>query len=169
MNNPNRVPIATRHELAREKRISFLTMNVRLSGYVTWPGGDSHGRLGAVAGPAAAAGRRRGRRWRSSSVRCDPARLRLLEFLLGAEHAVGECVAHIGLSQNRMSAHLACLAGCGYVQGRLRLRAIPPRRPVRLLQGGRPRVADLVTLARSLAADNAETLAGRVRIAPATA
>ncbi len=46
----------------------------------------------------------------------DPARLRLLELLPGAEHAVGECVAHIGLSQNRMSAHLACLAGCGYVQ-----------------------------------------------------
>jgi hypothetical protein len=30
-------------------------------------------------------------------------------------------------------------------------------------------VADLVTLARSLAADNAEMLADRVRIAPATA
>jgi DNA-binding transcriptional ArsR family regulator len=48
----------------------------------------------------------------------DPARLRLLEFLLPAEHTVTECVAQVGLSQGRVSAHLACLAGCGYVQAR---------------------------------------------------
>jgi DNA-binding transcriptional ArsR family regulator len=90
----------------------------------------------------------------------DPARLRLLEFLLDAEHTVTECVKQVGLSQGRVSSHLACLAGCGYVQGR---------------RAGRftwytvtdPRVADLVTLARSLATDNAEALAGCVRIAPA--
>jgi ArsR family transcriptional regulator, cadmium/lead-responsive transcriptional repressor len=90
----------------------------------------------------------------------DPALLRLLEFLLGAEHTVTECVQQIGLSQGRVSSHLACLAGCGYVQAR---------------RAGRftwytvadPRVADLVMLARSLAADNAETLASCVRIAPA--
>jgi len=89
----------------------------------------------------------------------DPARLRLLEFLLGAEHTVTECVQHIGLSQGRVSSHLACLAGCGYVQSR---------------RAGRfthytvadPRVADLVMLARSLAADNAEALAGCLRILP---
>lgn len=46
----------------------------------------------------------------------DPARLRLLEFLLHEEHAVGECVTHIGLSQGRVSSHLACLSDCGYVQ-----------------------------------------------------
>ena len=87
----------------------------------------------------------------------DPARLRLLEFLLPAEHTVSECVEHIGLSQGRVSAHLACLAGCGYVQSR---------------RAGRfayytvadPRVADLVMLARSLAADNASALADCVRI-----
>ena len=68
-----------------------------------------------------------------------------------------ECVRQIGLSQGRVSSHLACLAGCGYVQAR---------------RAGRftwytvadPRVADLVMLARSLAADNAEALAGCVRI-----
>ena len=48
----------------------------------------------------------------------DPARLRLLEFLLPVEHTVSECVRHIGLSQGRVSAHLACLADCGYVQAR---------------------------------------------------
>ena len=45
----------------------------------------------------------------------DPARLRLLEFLLGAEHTVGEC-SGASAPQNRASAHLACLADCGYVQ-----------------------------------------------------
>src|SRR6266540_2493001 len=45
----------------------------------------------------------------------DPTRLRLLEFLLDAEHTVSECVAHVGLSQGRVSVHLACLADCGYV------------------------------------------------------
>jgi DNA-binding transcriptional ArsR family regulator len=89
----------------------------------------------------------------------DPARLRLMEFLLPAEHTVSECVRYIGLSQGRVSAHLACLADCGYVQAR---------------RSGRfawykvtdPRVADLVMLARSLAADNAAALADCVRIAP---
>ena len=57
----------------------------------------------------------------------DPARLRLLEFLLPAEHTVSECVAHIGLSQGRVSAHLACLADCGYVQVRRAGRLCPHR------------------------------------------
>jgi DNA-binding transcriptional ArsR family regulator len=89
----------------------------------------------------------------------DPARLRLLEFLLPAEHTVSECVQHIGLSQGRVSVHLACLADCGYVQ---------VRRSGRFAwyKVADPRVADLVTLARSLAADNAAALADCVRIAP---
>jgi len=89
----------------------------------------------------------------------DPARLRLLEFLLPAEHTVSECVAHIGLSQGRVSVHLACLADCGYVQ---------VRRSGRFAwyKVADPRVADLVMLARSLAADNAAALADCVRIAP---
>jgi DNA-binding transcriptional ArsR family regulator len=89
----------------------------------------------------------------------DPARLRLLEFLLPAEHTVSECVQHIGLSQGRVSAHLACLADCGYVQ---------VRRAGRFAwyKVGEPRVADLIVLARSLAADNAAALAECVRIPP---
>jgi DNA-binding transcriptional ArsR family regulator len=92
----------------------------------------------------------------------DPTRLRLMEFLLSAEHTVSECVEYAGLSQGRVSSHLACLADCGYVQVR---------------RAGRfahykvtdPRVAELVLLARSLAADNAAALAACVRIPPATA
>lgn len=90
----------------------------------------------------------------------DPARLRLLEFLLHAEHTVTECVAHIGLSQGRVSTHLACLSDCGYVQ---------LRRDGRFAryQVTDPRVADLVLLARSLAADNVAALAACMRIPPA--
>jgi ArsR family transcriptional regulator, cadmium/lead-responsive transcriptional repressor len=89
----------------------------------------------------------------------DRARLRLLEFLLPAEHTVSECVQHIGLSQGRVSAHLACLADCGYVE---------VRRSGRFAwyKVADPRVADLIMLARSLAADNAAVLADCVRIPP---
>src|SRR5260370_9089182 len=44
----------------------------------------------------------------------DPARLRLLEFLLYDEHTVSECLAHIGLSQGRVPCPLAPLADVGY-------------------------------------------------------
>jgi ArsR family transcriptional regulator, cadmium/lead-responsive transcriptional repressor len=87
----------------------------------------------------------------------DPVRLRLLEFLLSAEHTVSECVRHVGLSQGRVSVHLACLADCGYVQVRRSGRFA-------YYQVADPRVADLIMLARSLAADNAAALAAYVRI-----
>src|SRR5215831_6817279 len=94
----------------------------------------------------------------------DPARLRLLEFLLPAEHTVSECVAHIGLSQGRVSVHLACLADCGYVQVR---RSGPvagrrQRRRARRLRPHRPgSLAAAVTAAGPLAG-------GRRRPAPRT-
>ena len=87
----------------------------------------------------------------------DPARLRLLEFLLHEEHSVTECVTHIGLSQGRVSSHLACLSDCGYVQLRRQGRFAYYRVTD-------PRVAELVLLARSLAADNAAALAACMRI-----
>lgn len=90
----------------------------------------------------------------------DQARLRLLEFLLGGEHTVTECVQQIGLSQGRVSAHLACLAGCGYVQARRSGRNM-------FYRVADPRVADLVVLARAMAADNAAALAACVHIDPA--
>lgn len=87
----------------------------------------------------------------------DPTRLRLLEFCLAEERTVTECVEHVGLAQSRVSAHLACLADCGYVTARrdgrfTRYRVTDPR------------VADLVTLARAMAADNAAALAACTRI-----
>ena len=87
----------------------------------------------------------------------DPARLRLLEFLLHDEHTVTECVAQVGLSQGRVSAHLACLADCGYVQvrreGRFAFYTVAD-----------PRVAELVVLAHALAADNTAALAACPRV-----
>lgn len=89
----------------------------------------------------------------------DPVRLRLLEFLVHEEHTVTECVAHIGLTQGRVSTHLGCLADCGYVQVRREGRFAYYR-------VADPRVADLVLLARALAADNAAALAACMRITP---
>lgn len=91
----------------------------------------------------------------------DPTRLRLLEFLLAGEHTVSECVTHVGLSQGRVSVHLACLADCGYVAARREGRFTH----YRVLD---PRVADLVVLARALASDNCAALAACARIAPRT-
>ena len=87
----------------------------------------------------------------------DPVRLRLLEFLLSAEHTVTECVAQVGLSQGRVSSHLSCLADCGYVT----LRRAGRFSYYRVAD---PRVADLVLLARALAAENTASLASCVRI-----
>lgn len=87
----------------------------------------------------------------------DSTRLRLLELLLDGEHTVSECVAHVGLSQGRVSTHLACLADCGYITARRHGRFCH----YRVVD---PRVADLVVLARSLAADNCGALAACQRI-----
>lgn len=81
----------------------------------------------------------------------DPTRLRLLEFILGGERTSAECVEHAGISQPRVSVHLSCLVDCGYVTARRDGKKL--RYSV-----GDPRVADLVVLARALAADNAAAL-----------
>jgi DNA-binding transcriptional ArsR family regulator len=91
----------------------------------------------------------------------DPTRLRLLEYLMGAEHTVTECVAQVGLSQGRVSSHLACLSDCGYVQVRREGRFA-------FYRVADPRVAELVLLARALAADNAAALAACARIGVAS-
>ncbi|WP_343577760.1 metalloregulator ArsR/SmtB family transcription factor [Mycobacterium sp.] len=87
----------------------------------------------------------------------DPARLKILEYILAGERTVAECVEHAGVTQPRVSIHLACLTDCGYVVARRDGRKL--RYSV-----GDPRVAELVMLARSLAADNAAALACCPRI-----
>ncbi|MGH6656413.1 MAG: ArsR/SmtB family transcription factor [Actinocrinis sp.] len=90
----------------------------------------------------------------------DPTRLRLLEFVLRGERTSAECVEHAGISQPRVSIHLSCLVDCGYVAARRDGKKL--RYSV-----GDPRVADLLVLARALAADNASALECCPRI-PAT-
>ncbi len=92
----------------------------------------------------------------------DPTRLRLLEFILDGERTSADCVEHVGISQPRVSVHLSCLVDCGYVVA---------HRDGRKLRysAGDPRVAALVVLARSLAADNAAALDCCPRIPPASA
>ena len=43
----------------------------------------------------------------------DPARIRLLRFLLGDDHCVTQCTEHLGLSQGAVSKHLARLDSAG--------------------------------------------------------
>jgi DNA-binding transcriptional ArsR family regulator len=87
----------------------------------------------------------------------DPSRLRLLEFVLHEEKTVSECVEHIGLAQSRVSAHLACLADCGFVQVRREGR-------FSYYRVADPRVAELVLLARAVSADNVAALSECMRI-----
>ncbi|MBI4330681.1 MAG: winged helix-turn-helix transcriptional regulator [Chloroflexi bacterium] len=48
----------------------------------------------------------------------DPARLKILDALMEAEKNVSELVDAVGLSQGRVSCHLACLTQCGFVKTR---------------------------------------------------
>jgi ArsR family transcriptional regulator, cadmium/lead-responsive transcriptional repressor len=53
----------------------------------------------------------------------DPARLAILRHLALGEHRVVDLTAHLGLAQSTVSAHLACLRGCGLVSSRPQGRA----------------------------------------------
>ncbi|GAA3710737.1 metalloregulator ArsR/SmtB family transcription factor [Streptomyces diastaticus] len=81
----------------------------------------------------------------------DPTRLKLLDFIQRGERTSAQCVEYAGISQPRVSVHLSCLVDCGYVSARRDGKKL--RYSV-----GDPRVADLIMLARSLAADNAAAL-----------
>ena len=89
----------------------------------------------------------------------DPTRLALLECLQAGPRSVSELVAATGLSQSRVSNHLACLRWCRFVvaerRGRQVIYSITDRR-----MGG------LLALARELARDHEDHLATCDRIGP---
>jgi DNA-binding transcriptional ArsR family regulator len=91
----------------------------------------------------------------------DPTRLALLAFCADVERTGNECVAYSGLSQGRVSAHLACLVSCGLLEvrraGRFAYYRVTDRR-----------VAELVRLGASLVADHAAGVAACAKVAPAT-
>jgi DNA-binding transcriptional ArsR family regulator len=83
----------------------------------------------------------------------DPSRLRILELLRTEEElTVGELVEHLRLPQPKVSNHLACLRWCGFIEARREGRTIYNRI-------ADSRVAEMLDLAESLLADNAEHVA----------
>ena len=88
----------------------------------------------------------------------DPTRLRILEFLRdGGELSVGALVARLGVSQPKVSNHLACLRWCGFAEARRDHRVVYYRI-------ADERVAELIALGRALLADNTEHVAACCRI-----
>jgi DNA-binding transcriptional ArsR family regulator len=88
----------------------------------------------------------------------DPSRLRILELLRREEElSVGELVERLGLPQPKVSNHLACLRWCGFIEARREGRTVYNRI-------ADPRVAEMLELAESLLADNAEHVAACCRI-----
>lgn len=53
----------------------------------------------------------------------DPARLAIVQRLAAGEARVSDLVAHLGLAQSTVSAHLACLRDCGLVESHQQGRA----------------------------------------------
>jgi ArsR family transcriptional regulator, cadmium/lead-responsive transcriptional repressor len=83
----------------------------------------------------------------------DPTRLRILRLLDAAgELSAGELVSRLGMPQPTVSTHLGCLRWCGFVATRRQERSV-------IYRVADPRVSELVTLAESLLADNAEHVA----------
>lgn len=88
----------------------------------------------------------------------DPTRLGLLAFCAEGERTGSDCVAHAGISQGRVSTHLTCLVDCGLLEVRRAGRYAYYR-------VGDPRVAELVTIGASMAADHAAGVAACARVA----
>lgn len=88
----------------------------------------------------------------------DPTRLALLAFCARGERTGNDCVAHVGLSQGRLSAHLACLVSCGL---------LGVRRAGRFAyyQTTDPRVAELVDLGTAMVAEHAASIAACTKVA----
>ena len=88
----------------------------------------------------------------------DPIRLRILELLRSEDElTVGELVQRLGLSQPKVSNHLACLRWCGFIEARRQGRTVYNRISDR-------RVEAILELAESLLSDNAQHVAACCRI-----
>ena len=88
----------------------------------------------------------------------DPTRLALLAFCAEEERTGNDCVAHVGLSQGRVSAHLACLVSCGLIEARRSGRYV-------YYHTTDPRVASLVELGTAMVADHAAGVAACTKVA----
>ena len=75
----------------------------------------------------------------------DANRLAILRHLALGEHRVRDLMEHLGLAQSTVSAHLACLRGCGLVVSR-------PSGRASLFSLARPELLDLLGAAERLLA-----------------
>src|SRR2546427_12580105 len=83
----------------------------------------------------------------------DQTRVKILELLRDeGELSVGALVERLGQPQPKVSNHLACLRWCGFIEARREGRVVYNRI-------ADPRVAQILDLAESLLADNAEHVA----------
>lgn len=87
----------------------------------------------------------------------DATRIRALQAIAEGERSVGELTELLGQPQPKVSNHLACLRWCGFVDSRREHRTVYYRI-------ADPRVLQMIELARSLLADNAEHVAACRRI-----
>ena len=88
----------------------------------------------------------------------DPTRVRILELLRDeGELSVGALVERLGLPQPQVSNHLVCLRWCGFVAARRERRTVYNRI-------ADTRVVQMLELAQSLLADNAEHVAACCRV-----
>jgi ArsR family transcriptional regulator len=89
----------------------------------------------------------------------DPTRLAIVQHLLNRPHSVTELVDRLGVSQSRVSNHLACLRWCRFVNverdGRQMIYSISD-----------PRLRRLLRAAGEMIRENEEHLAGCERIGP---
>lgn len=92
-------------------------------------------------------------------VLADPTRLVILKHLLVRPHSVSELIEATGLSQSRISNHLACLRWCEFVRGDRHGRRI-------VYTIADTRLQRVLDLADDLTADNAEHLTTCQRIGP---
>ena len=90
-------------------------------------------------------------------VLADSTRVRVIELLLEGEKNVSELVGRLGVPQARVSSHLGCLRWCGYIGSRRDGKFIYYRITD-------PRVSELMRLARTIMADNAEAVASCLRL-----
>jgi DNA-binding transcriptional ArsR family regulator len=82
----------------------------------------------------------------------DPTRLTILRLLRDGERSVGDLVERLGVSQPKISNHLACLRWCGFVEGRRKHRTV-------VYRIADARVAQLVALGEALLEDNRQHVA----------
>lgn len=73
----------------------------------------------------------------------DPTRLAICRRLAGGEARVSDLVGQLGLAQSTVSAHVACLRGCGLVTGRAEGRQV-------FYALARPELLDLFVAAEQL-------------------